>query len=65
MLLMHLVKTQRMLKKMTDYDQPAAITINNKELNSNEGEGHPVLFDDPTYQVPSAPVYSSLLQVEG
>ena len=39
-----------------DYDQPAAITIKNKELNSNEGEGQPVLFDDPTYQVASAPV---------
>ena len=39
-----------------DYDQPAAITVKNKELNSNEGEGQPVLFDDPTYQVSSAPV---------
>ena len=39
-----------------DYDQPAAITIKDKELNSDEGEGQPVLFDDPTYQVPSAPV---------
>ena len=39
-----------------DYDQPAAITINNQELNSNEGEGQPVLFDDPTYQVAFAPV---------
>ena len=39
-----------------DYDQPAAITIKNKELNSNEGEGQPVLFDDPTYQVAFAPV---------
>ena len=39
-----------------DYDQPAAITIKNKELNSDEGEGQPVLFDDPTYQVASAPV---------
>ena len=42
-----------------DYDQPAAITIKNKGLNSNEGgsnEGgdQPVLFDDPTYQVASA-----------
>ena len=41
-----------------DYDQPAAITIKNKGLNSikggsNEGEGQPVLFDDPTYQAPS------------
>ena len=44
-----------------DYDQPAAVTVNNKELNSNEGEGKPILFDDPTYQVASAPVYSSLL----
>ena len=39
-----------------DYDQPAAITVKNKEVNSNEGEGQLVLFDDPTYQVPSAPV---------
>ena len=39
-----------------DYDQPATITVKNKELNNNEGEGHPVLFDDPTYQVASAPV---------
>ena len=39
-----------------NYDQPAAITIKNKELNSNEGEGQPVLFDDPTYQVAFAPV---------
>ena len=38
-----------------DYDQPAAITIKNKELNNNEG-GQPVFFDDPTYQVASAPV---------
>ena len=39
-----------------DYDPPATITIKNKELNSNEGEGQPVLFDDPTYQVASVPV---------
>ena len=39
-----------------DYDQPAAITVKNKELNNNEGEGKPILFNDPTYQVPSAPV---------
>ena len=39
-----------------DYDQPAAITVKNKKLNSNEGEGQPVLFDDPTYQVAFAPV---------
>ena len=37
-----------------DYDQPASIAIKNKELNSNEGEGQPVIFDDPTYQVGSA-----------
>jgi len=39
-----------------DYNPPATITIKNKELNSNEGEGQPVLFDDPTYQVASVPV---------
>ena len=39
-----------------DYDQPAAVTVKKKELNSNEGEGQPVIFDDPTYQVSSAPV---------
>ena len=39
-----------------NYDQPAAITIKNKELNSNEEESQPVLFDDPTYQVAFAPV---------
>ena len=39
-----------------DYDQPAVITIKSKELNSNDGGDQPVLFDDPTYQVASAPV---------
>ena len=39
-----------------DYNPPATITVKNKELNSNEGEGQPVLFDDPTYQVTSVPV---------
>ena len=38
-----------------DYDQPAVITIKNKDL-INEGGDQPVLFDDPTYQVASAPV---------
>ena len=39
-----------------NYDQPTAITIKSKELNSNEGGDQPVLFNDPTYQVVSAPV---------
>ena len=39
-----------------DYNPPATITIKNKDLNSNEGEGQPVLFDDPTYQVATVPV---------
>ena len=38
------------------YNPPATITIRNKELNSNEGESQPVLFDDPTYQVASVSV---------
>ena len=38
-----------------DYDQPAVITVKNKDL-INEGGDQPVLFDDPTYQVASAPV---------
>ena len=38
-----------------DYDQPAVITIKNKDL-IDEGGDQPVLFDDPTYQVASAPV---------
>ena len=37
------------------YDQPAVITVKNKDL-INEGGDQPVLFDDPTYQVASAPV---------
>ena len=39
-----------------DYDQPAAIAVKNKELNSSGGKGQSVLFDDLTYQVASAPV---------
>ena len=38
-----------------DYDQPTVITVKNKDL-INEGGDQPVLFDDPTYQVASAPV---------
>ena len=38
-----------------DYNQPAVITIKNKDL-IDEGGDQPVLFDDPTYQVASAPV---------
>ena len=44
-----------------DYDQPAAITIKKKGLNSikggsNEGGDQPVFFNDPTYQVESVPL---------
>ena len=37
------------------YDQPTVIAIKNKDLINERGD-QPFLFDDPTYQVASAPV---------